>query len=88
MNDRNKHKVTGQINHQTADLKANASVFLFFPTHIFQKQFEPTAQMAHLVLPDTQVNPSQNQKSHFLPTHFRYLTIKFYFCSAALQSNF
>lgn len=28
-----------------------------------------TAQMAHLVLPDTQADPSQNQKSHFLPTH-------------------
>jgi len=24
-----------------------------------------TAQMAHLVLPDTQATPSQNQKSHF-----------------------
>ncbi|MCB0536574.1 MAG: hypothetical protein KDE33_03510 [Bacteroidetes bacterium] len=23
------------------------------------------AQMAHLVLPDTQTDPSQNQKSHF-----------------------
>ena len=32
MNDRNKHKVTGQMNHQTADPKANASVFLFFST--------------------------------------------------------
>ncbi len=31
MNDRNKHKrVTGQMNHQTADPKAYASVFLFF----------------------------------------------------------
>jgi len=28
-----------------------------------------TAQMAHLVLPNTQADPSQNQKSHFLPTH-------------------
>lgn len=28
-----------------------------------------TAQMAHLVLPDTKANASQNQKSHFLPTH-------------------
>jgi hypothetical protein len=56
MNDRNKHKVTGQMNHQTADPKANASVFLFFPK-------------AHLVLPNTQADPSQNQKSHFLPTH-------------------
>jgi hypothetical protein len=28
-----------------------------------------TAQMAHLVLPDTQAILSQNQKSPFLPTH-------------------
>ncbi|MCZ2459755.1 MAG: hypothetical protein LC128_09010 [Chitinophagales bacterium] len=32
MNDRNKHNVTGQMNRQTADPKAKASVFLFFPT--------------------------------------------------------
>jgi len=31
MNDRNKYKVIGQMNHQTADSKANASEFLFFP---------------------------------------------------------
>ena len=37
MNDSNKHKVTGQMNHQTADPKANASVFLFFPTAHFLK---------------------------------------------------
>jgi hypothetical protein len=38
MNDRNKHKVTGQqMNQQTADPKANASVFLFFPTTHFLK---------------------------------------------------
>jgi hypothetical protein len=38
MNDRIKHKqVTGQMNHQTADPKANASVFLFFPTAHFLK---------------------------------------------------
>ena len=37
MNDRNNHKVTGQINHQTADSKANASVFLFFSTAHFLK---------------------------------------------------
>jgi hypothetical protein len=30
MNDRIKHKVTGQMNHQTAEAKANAPVFLFF----------------------------------------------------------
>ena len=37
MNDRNKHKVIGQVNHQTGDPKANASVFLFFPTANFLK---------------------------------------------------
>jgi len=38
MNDRIKHKqVTAQTNHQTADPKANASVFLFFPTAHFLK---------------------------------------------------
>lgn len=37
MNDRNKHKVTGQMNHQTADPKANASVFLFFANAHFLK---------------------------------------------------
>jgi hypothetical protein len=35
MNDRNKHKMTGQMNHQTADQKAKASVFLFFSTAHF-----------------------------------------------------
>jgi hypothetical protein len=30
-----------------------------------QTKKTPTAQMAHLVLPDTQADPSQNQKSIF-----------------------
>ena len=38
MNDTIKHKqVTGQMNHQTADPKANATVFLFFSTAHFLK---------------------------------------------------
>ncbi len=37
MNDRNKHKMTGQMNQQTADPKAKASVFLFFPSAHFLK---------------------------------------------------
>jgi hypothetical protein len=37
MNDKNKHKVTEQMNQQKADPKANASVFLFFPTAHFLK---------------------------------------------------
>jgi len=41
---------------------------LIFAQHTFFC-FSATAQVAHLVLPDTQANPSQNQKSHFLPTH-------------------
>lgn len=43
--------------------KANPSHFLkFLLAH---------PQLAHLVLPDTQTHASQNQKSHFLPTHQR-----------------
>jgi len=37
MNDRNKHKVTGQMNHRTAAPKAKASVFLFFFHRTFFK---------------------------------------------------
>jgi hypothetical protein len=38
MNDTIKHKqVTGQMNHQTADPKTNASVFLFFSNAHFLK---------------------------------------------------
>ena len=37
MNDINKHKVTGQMNHQTADPKSQRfCIFLFFPPHIFK----------------------------------------------------
>jgi len=37
MNDRNIYKKTGQMNYQTADPKAKASVFLFFPIAHFLK---------------------------------------------------
>jgi len=37
MNDRNKHKATEQMKHQTAEPKANASVFLFFSKAHFLK---------------------------------------------------
>jgi hypothetical protein len=38
MNDRMKQKIrTEKVNNQTADPKANASVFLFFPTAHFLK---------------------------------------------------
>ena len=66
MNDRNKHKVMEQMKHQTADPKAKASVFLFFPTAHFLKTIFANAQMAHLVFASTQANTLKNQKSHFL----------------------
>ena len=37
MNDINKQKMMGQINHQKAGKKANTSVFLFFPNAHFLK---------------------------------------------------
>jgi hypothetical protein len=41
--------------------------FLFFlPPAFFKTNFIATAQLAHLVLPHAQADPSQNQKSHFL----------------------
>jgi hypothetical protein len=39
--------------------------FIFLPTAQNILKFIANPQMAHLVLPDTQANPSQNQKSHF-----------------------
>jgi hypothetical protein len=39
MNDRYKHKLNRQMNNQTADPKVKDSVFLFFPTAYFLKQF-------------------------------------------------
>lgn len=49
MNDRNKHKVTGQMNHQTADPKSNASVFLFFSTAHFLKTNKRSDSRAPLI---------------------------------------
>lgn len=76
MNDRNKHKVMEQMKHQTADPKAKASVFLFFPTAHFLKTISASPQVVHLALPHPQANPSQSQKSHFFayaPTEIRIL---------------
>jgi len=69
MNDRNKHKVTGQMNHQTADPKANASVFLFFPTAHFLKTILAYPQVAHLALPLlTKPTLRKAKRATFLPT--------------------
>jgi hypothetical protein len=59
MNDRIKNKqVTGQMIHQTADQKANASVFLFFPNAHFLKTILASRKMTHLVLPHSQADSS------------------------------
>ncbi|WP_417431583.1 hypothetical protein [Halpernia sp.] len=69
MNDRNKHKVTGQMNHQTADPKANASVFLFFPTAHFLKAILSRHTLHTFgFAPTHKADPSQNQKSAIFPT--------------------
>ena len=66
MNDRNKHKVTGQMNHQTADPKANASVFLFFPTAHFLKTILASRTNGTLAFaPTAQANPSAKAKEPF-----------------------
>lgn len=49
MNDRNKHKVMEQMKHQTADPKANASVFLFFANAHFLKTNKRSDSRAPLI---------------------------------------
>jgi len=67
MNDRNKHKVTGQMNHQTADPKTNASAFLFFPNAHFLKQL-PT-HIAHIAkAPQANATTKAFAKSAILQT--------------------
>jgi hypothetical protein len=43
--------------------------FLFFSHPHFLKTILASPQVAHLALPHPQADPSQSQKSHFLPTH-------------------
>jgi hypothetical protein len=57
----------GQMNIQTADLKANATVFYFFPPHIFKTTLASRTNGPFGFARNTS-RPSQNQKSHFLPT--------------------
>jgi hypothetical protein len=70
MNDRMKQKIrTEKVNIQTADTKANASVFLFFPTAHFLKTILASRTNGTFGFdPTHKADPSQNQKSHFLPT--------------------
>ena len=70
MNDRIKHKqVKEQINHQTADPKANASVFLFFPTSHFLKTILTSRTNGTFAFaPTHQADPSAKAKEPFFAT--------------------
>ena len=70
MNDRIKHKqVPGQMNHQTADPKANASVFLFFPTaHFLKTILASRTNGTFAFAPTHKADPSAKAKEPFFPT--------------------
>ena len=79
MNNRTKHKMTGQMYHQTADPKANASVFLFFPTAHFLKTIlaSPT-NGTFAFAPTHKANPSAKAKEPFFATvRLKYISLKY-----------
>jgi hypothetical protein len=67
MNDRIKHKqVTGQMNHQTADPRANASVFLFFSTaHFLKTILASRTNGTFAFAPKHKADPSAKAKEPF-----------------------
>ncbi len=67
MTDIMKQKIrTEKVNIQTADPKANASVFLFFPTALFLKTILCQPASGTFGFAPTHIaDPSQSQKSHF-----------------------
>ncbi|WP_396188497.1 hypothetical protein [Flavobacterium sp.] len=77
MNDRIKHKqVTGQMNHQTADPRANASVFLFFANaHFLKTILTSRTNGTFTFAPSHKVDPSAKAKEPFLANAFKSLCI-------------
>jgi hypothetical protein len=70
MNDRNKHKVIGQLNHQTADPKVNASVFLFFPTtHFLKTILANSTNGTFTFAPTHKPTLRKTKRAIFLPMH-------------------
>lgn len=71
MNNRIKHKqVTEQMNHQTADPKANASVFLFFPTAHFLKTILASRINGTFAFAPTQSRPfGKSKRAIFCQPH-------------------
>jgi hypothetical protein len=68
MSDRNKHKVKGQMNYQTADRTANASVFLFFPNAHFLKTILASRTNGTLAFATIAQPDRRNPRSYFLTT--------------------
>jgi hypothetical protein len=67
MNDITRHQnVTGQLNHQTADRTANASVFLFFPTaHFLKTILASRTNGTFAFAPTHKTDPSAKAKEPF-----------------------
>jgi hypothetical protein len=68
MNDRNKHKVTGQMNRQTADPKSKASEFLFFLTAHFLKTIFASRTNGTFGFAQHTSQPFAKPKEPFFPT--------------------
>jgi hypothetical protein len=66
----------------TTNRPADPSVFFIFSNRTFLVQFFAAPHLAHLVLPNTQADPSQNQKSHFCQRTVTTMTINPYICTA------
>ncbi len=80
MNDMTRHQnVTGQLNRQTADRTANASVFLFFPTaHFLKTILASRTNGTFAFAPTHKANPLAKAKEPFFANaqHFS-LHLKF-----------
>jgi len=71
MNDRIKHKQMGQRNHQAADPKANASVFLFFSTTHFLKTILASRTNGTFGFARHTSRPFAKPKEPFFPTLYK-----------------
>jgi hypothetical protein len=64
-------------NGRTADTKSQRKEVLFFAyPHFLFFNFSSDTQVAHLALPSSQADPSQNQKSHFFQRFIKILTLR------------
>jgi hypothetical protein len=76
MNDRNKYIVNGQMKHQTADPKAYASVFLFFPTADYLKTILAIrTNDTFAFAPTHKADPSTKAKEPFFANTQKYITL-------------